>query len=155
MSDQLQNQFEQSVIKGLVDQRQNPSVLSARVKNDEATPLKAAQAVTMVDSAGGAPEVTAATDDADDIWAFVVFNQKQFEFPKETELEVAFARGSVIYMEASEAIARDAEIAIVVADQKIKTAAATDRIIGRALDKASGDGQLIRVTIDLHGVIKS
>jgi len=152
---QLQNQFEQSVIKGLMDLKLNPTVMSCRVKVGEAVDLIAGQAVTMVDSAGGSPEVTAALDDADDIFGFVAYNQKQPSFSAGESLEIAFGDGSVMYLEASEAIARNGEVAIVVAGSKVKAAVATDRLVGRAIDKASGDGSLIRVLIILPGLIKA
>lgn len=148
-----QNQFQQSVVKGQLDLRMSPSVLSCRVKSDEAAPLVPGQAVTVVDSGGGTPEVTAATGAGDDIFGFVSYNPKQASYSAGEALEIVFGHGSVQYMEASAAVARNAEVAIVVTDQKVKTAVATERVVGRALDKASADGDLIRVIVNLPGAV--
>jgi hypothetical protein len=56
-------------------------------------------------------------------------------------------------MTASAAIVPNAKVAIVVASNKIVTASTGMMIVGRALDKASADGDLIRVIIDLPGAL--
>lgn len=146
------NQFDQSVVKGQLDLKMQPSVISCQVKSDESTPLVPGQAVLMVDSAGGVPKVTAATTDEEDIFGFVVRNNKQSSFAAGEAVEIAMGRGCVMYMEAGAAVARNAQVQVVITGQKVITAAVGDhRIVGRALDKAAADADLIRVWIDLPG----
>lgn len=149
------NQFAPTPVKGELDLKFNVNSVSAQVKSDEATALVPGQAVLMVDDSNGVPKITAATDDADDIFGFINFNIKDADFPAGAPVEVSAFRDNCMIMEASAAIARNAEVAIVVSGQKVRTAVSTDRIIGRAYDKAEGDGDLIRVILDLPGAIKS
>lgn len=148
------NQFSQSVVKGLLDLRHNSQTLSVRVNSGSAD-LVAGQAVKLVDAAGALPEVTAATADEDDIFGFVNYNNKSNTHGAGDMIEISFFRGNVMYMEASAAIARGASVMIVVTGNKVATATATNRVIGRALDKAAADGDLIRVIIDLPGALAS
>lgn len=150
---QSPNQFAQTQQKGALDLQFNPQVISVQVDSSQATALVPGQAVKMVDSANGVPKVIAAAADEDDVFGFVVYDIRRVSFPALSYVEVAFFRGSVMYMEASAAIARWAQVMIVVASQKVMTVTATNRIVGRALDKAAADGDLIRVVVDLPGAI--
>lgn len=150
MSQQL-NQFRLAPIQGEMDIGPQPSTISCQVDSGQATALVAGQAVTMVDSAGGVPKVIAAAANDSDVFGFVNYNIKDQSFSALDKVEISFFRGNVMYMTASAAIARNAKVMIVVSGSKIATATTGKTIIGRALDKAAADGDLIRVVIDLPG----
>lgn len=147
------NQFKQSVEKGQVDlQMSLGTVMSVQVDAAQVAALVPGQAVTIVDSAGGIPKVIAAAADTNDIFGFVAYDFRKSSFAALEKCEIVFFRGGVMYMEASAAIARGAQVMPVISGQKVATAAGTGkRIIGRALDKAAANGDLIRVLVDVPG----
>lgn len=147
------NRFNMAPLKGQMDLQYNPNVVACQVGSAQATPLLPAMPVTVVDNLNGVPSVIEATSDAADIFGFVVLNIKKTEFAAYASVEIAAFQGNVMYMEASAAIVRGADVAIVPTGDKVVTAVAGDRVIGKAYDKASNDGDLIRVYINLPGAI--
>lgn len=150
------NQFKQSAEKGLMDLRFNPTVISCQIDESVgATLLLPGQAVKVVDSAGGVPKVVPVTAPTDDVFGFLMYNIKDKAYKAGQAVEVVFSRGgSVMYMEAGAAIARNAKVMVQVAGEKVITAAgAGNVVVGRALDKAAGNGDLVRVVIDLPGEV--
>lgn len=145
------NQFAQAPVQGMMDLRFNPGVVAAEIDVTEAGQLVPGQAVKVVDTAGGVPKVIACTADSDDVFGFILYDIKSRVFVAGDMCELAAMRDNVMYMTASAAIARNAQVTIVIGSKKVATATGGDRIVGRAYDKATADGQLIRVTIDLPG----
>jgi len=152
---QLQNQLVQAPVQGMMDLRFNSSVLSVQIDSSSAGGLVPGQAVKLVDSAGGVPKVVECALDADDVFGFLVFDLKSSVYAALDKAEIICYGGGFMYMTASAAIARGAEVAIVIASKKVVTAVSLDRIVGRAFDKAAADGDLIRVYVDLPGAIKA
>jgi len=152
---QSQNQFSQSPEQGMLDLRFNTNTMSGQIDVSSGGGLVPGQAVKMVDSVGGVPKFVECALDADDVFGFINYNIKNKVFNDYDAVEVSYFRGNVMYMTASAAIARNAEVAVVIASKKVVTAVTGDRIVGRALDKATADGQLIRVVIDLPGALKA
>lgn len=146
-----QNQLAQIPVRGMLDLMIQPNIIGCQVYASESTALIPGQAVKLVDSADGVPKVTAATAATDDIFGFVPYDQKDQDFPAGAAVDIAFFRGCVMYMTASAAIARGAQVMIVVSGSKVATVSSSQRIIGRALDKAAANNDLIRVLIDLPG----
>lgn len=146
-----QNQLAQIPVQGMMDLMIQPNIISCQVKSDEATALIPGQGVMLVDSLDGVPKVTAVGDDDDILFGFVAYTQKDKDFPAGAAVEIAFFRGSVMLMTASAAIARGAQVMVVVSGSKVATATTNKRIAGIALDKASANNDLIRVLIDLPG----
>lgn len=147
---QLSNQLVQAPVKGQMDLRYNPSVIACEVSSTEAGTLVPGQGVTIVDSAGGIPKVIAAAADTSDVFGFVVWNARKESFVAGDQIEVAAFRNNVMYLEASAAIARGAKFMIVVSGSKIATATGTGKkVVGRTIDKASANGDLIRCLVDL------
>jgi len=105
-----------------------------------------------VDSAGGVPKVKEIAANSDDIFGFVAYTQKDQSFPVGAKVEICFFRGAVMIMEALSAISRNAQLAVVISGNKVAEIDSGQTIIGRALDSAAADGDLIRVLIDLPGV---
>lgn len=149
------NQFGMNTVKGQVDLRSGQPTLSCQVGSAEAGTLVPGQAVKMVDSLGGVPKVIAVAADTDDIFGFIAYDQKSSSFVANDRLEIVQGRGGFIYLEAGAALARNAEVQYVVAGAKVITAVSTKRIAGRAMDKATAAGQIIRIAVDLPGVIKA
>lgn len=150
-----QNQFVQIPVQGQLDLRFNGQTVSCQVDSSSAGSLVPGQAVKMVDSAGGIPKVVECAADEDDVFGFINFDQKNQSFAVGDRVEISAMRNNVMYMTAGAAIARNAEVMIVVASKKVVTATSTNRIVGRAFDKAAADGDLIRVVIDLPGALKA
>lgn len=145
------NQFAVQQIKGVLDLAYNTTVITCTVKSDEGTALVPGQAVKLVDSAAPSPVVTTATVNTDDVFGFVVYNPKINAFAANQQVDIAVMGGTVMVMEASAAIARWAPVSIVVTGQKVVTASGALVVVGRALDKAAADADLIRVWINLPG----
>lgn len=153
---QLSNQFSQTSQQGALDLQQQPSTISCQVDSTQATPLVPGQAVTCVNSLGGVPKVIAAATDASDIFGFVNYNVKggnSGTFAAGSYLEISAFRGNVMYMTASAAIARNAQVAVVISGQKVVTATTGQTVVGRAVDAGAANNSLMRVYIDLPGVV--
>lgn len=142
------NQFSQTPEVGYLDlQTGLNNVYSAVHKAGEATALIPGQPVKLVDSLTPIPAVEACDADTEIPWGLVVRNLKDADFPANARLEVARA-GTVMFLTAGAAIARGANVSYQVATGKVITQASTDTITGQALDKATADGQIIRVIIN-------
>lgn len=139
------NQFEQSQVKGILDLGFNANVLTAQVKSSSVNTLVGGSVVVLQDEAGKVMTVDKAAAITNDILGVVLYEVKKSSFVANDFVRVAFAN-SVVVMEASAAIAKGASVEAVLAGDKVATQA-TGTTIGRALDKASADGDLIRVLI--------
>lgn len=148
---QALNQLQQAPVQGELDLAPQTGMIGCCVKSDEATPLIPGQGVTLVDSADGVPKVTAVTSDTAVLFGFVPYTQKDQDFPANAAVDIAFYRGCIMYMTSNAAIARGAQVMVVVSGTKVATATTNKRIAGIALDKATDADQLIRVLIDLPG----
>lgn len=144
------NSFALEPIAGGLDLQFQGSVVSARVKSDEATALIPVQAVKLVNSYGGIPEVTALAANTDPVFGFVAANPKDISFAAGARLELAL-QGTVMYMTAGAAIARGAKLEVVNSTKKVITNAGTNPVCGYAYDRAAADGDLIRVFIITPG----
>lgn len=147
-----QNQFKEIVVQGMLTQQVDLATLSCQVDSTQASALIPGQGVTIVDSAGGVPKIISVAADTNDIFGFVNYTTKDKSYAAGHAVEISFFRGNVMWMTASAAIARGAKVMVVVSGTKVATRASTGVCIGRALDKAAADGDLIRVLIDLPGV---
>lgn len=147
-----QNQLVEIAVQGMMDLKFGGPVISCVVYGSESSALIPGQAVKMRDTANGVPIVTAVAADTDDVFGFVVYNQKDQSYAAGDMVEIACFRNGVMYMTASAAIARNAKVMVVVSGSKVALATSGKTIVGRALDKATNNGDLIRVFVDLPGV---
>ena len=125
----------------------NPSIIPVKYNHDAVGgALTPGMVVKFVDVAGSEMVVdkAATTELADGV---VVYNPKKNSYAAGYTLEVA-TRGTYVYLESAAAIARGAYVEINVANNQILTAAGTNKILGKAVDKATAANQLIRVVID-------
>ncbi len=140
------NQFKQGDVLGRIDNslpggQTTPVVIhtGTLVPGD---PLK------FQDSArGGLPRVIKAAADTDDIIGYVPYNQKEGENGYDSgERCEALLFGGIVILRATAAFVRGTSLMIDLgATGGVKTATTNKTIVGRALDKASADGDLVRV----------
>lgn len=151
------NQFAQSVVKGFVDLKLSSSTIACQVYTSESPALVPGQCVKRVDSGGPGtlPVVTAVGADTDDIFGVVNYSQKNASFAAGSALEVSVFTGNYVYMEASAAISAQARVEYVVSGAKVALATSGKRVLGVALDKANAAGDLIRVYVDLPGILSA
>lgn len=142
------NQFKQTTYIGILDQRLNFNSIPCRVSSSESADLVPGQPVKLEDTAGGVPVVTAVDAEDDAVYGFVNYNIKNDGFGADENLEVSI-KGNVMFLQATEAIARGAEVQLDIATVGgVKTAQDTgDTIVGWAFDKAAA-GQILRVYIE-------
>jgi hypothetical protein len=142
---QSPNQFAQTAEKGQLTLDPNWATLNCQVDSGEAGTLLQAQPVVGVDVAGAQIPVEAIAAITDPIFGFIPYSVKTNEYVALDQVKIA-KDGDIMHMEASAAIARFAELEVVIAGVKVATQA-TGTTIGVALDKAAADGDLIRVLI--------
>jgi hypothetical protein len=144
---QLSNQTNQTAEKGLLQAAINWNLISAKIDDNSVADFSNASgfAIKIVDTSGEALTVDLATAAADDIFGFIPTSTKSNSYVAGDLLRVAF-EGSVMYMEASAAIAKGALVEILPAGNKVVTQSA-GTTIGRALNKAAADGDLVKVLI--------
>lgn len=153
---QVLNQFAQSPVLGMADLKLNTQTISCQIDSTEAGELVAGQMVKIVDSAGGVPKVVAADDDTDANFGFIAYDVKDKKFVANDKVEVFTGYGNVMYLLSTEAIARQDILTSAVATVGgVAVAAAGERIVGWALDKAAGSGELIRVMVNMPGFFKA
>lgn len=153
------NQFGQSVEIGqlALEVTQNQSVITG-VLNPDSTALAAALVpgigLKLVDLAGDDPGPNSTppiydvrTDDSDPLDGVLLFNSKG---PTEAgnRIEVA-SNGSVIYLGAQGALSRGADVALDVSEPGKIIAVGAVTKVGRLLDKATANGDIVRVKIDI------
>ncbi len=140
------NQFAQTPEVGFLDLQTNgANVVTAIHLSGQATPLVLGQPVKLVDNSTPIPSVQASAI-GEIAWGVVVRNFKRANFPAEMPMEIA-RTGSVIYLQASGAIARGASVQYDPATNKVATKAA-GAVLGQAFDKAVAADDIIRVTIN-------
>ena len=150
---QLINQFAQAPVQGQLDLAMNTDTMSVQIDASSAGSLVPGQAVKWVDTANGLPLVVEAATDVEQIAGFINYNIKDATFAASQAVEISAFNGNVMYMTASAAIAVGASVMVVIASKKIATATSGKRIIGVCLDKATADGDLVRVRILLPGAL--
>jgi hypothetical protein len=140
------NQFQLAREKGTISPSSAAeNVYYCRVDASEAGTLVAGSAVKIKDVVGKQIIVEAVAAISDDIFGFVVYNVKKSDYVANDVLNVA-TDNTVIMMEAGAAIAGGVYLQYTITGAKVITAATVGaRIIGKALNKAAADGDLIPV----------
>lgn len=142
-----QNQFGMTTLLGVIDLRFPFNTVSVQIDASQATALLFGAAVKMVDSAGGVPKVVGCTANSDEVLGFINFDIKSQSFPANSMAEISMS-GNVLYLYATGAIARGAQVSLDITSNGGVRSAAThtgDKIVGWAYDKAAVAGDLIRV----------
>ena len=155
------NQFRQKRLVGELDltTNPNPSVMTVRpdyfLAETDDSPYLFGEGVKLVDlganDSEGPPVVTKREEDNDEIFGVRVFSTKQGQGSPYRPIEIAF-KGAVIWMEASAALERGAQVSLVQAEPGQVQAVGDFAYFGVALDKASDEGDLVRVMIMADGI---
>jgi hypothetical protein len=147
---QILNQTRPTSEKGMLDLAVNWNLFDCRIDPDSVADFSNANgfAIKIVDVAGKSIMIDLATANTDDIFGFVPYEVKTNSYSAGDFIRIA-SKSAVMKMEASAAIARGASVEIVPTGNKVATQS-TGNVIGRALDKAAADGDLIRVLITVE-----
>lgn len=156
MSTQNMNQFRQTAIVGELDlaTNPNPNVFTCRFKDassTDGTELSPGEPCKLIDLGSDdivGPPIVDEMADINDGGSFgvCVYSTKDNNNTDGALVQVA-GEGSVMWLEASAAIARGASVSAVLASPGEVVTATTGDILGIALDKAAGDGSMLRVLI--------
>lgn len=142
------NQFEIQPVAGDLSLPRTGMVISAEVSSSESGAILPGEAVKIDTSApyGGVPKVLKLTANTQAPFAVAIRNLKNATFEANDPLEIAM-RNSIIWMTAGAAINPGSWVENVYTTGKVITNTGTNPTLGTALDKATGDGSLIRVLI--------
>ena len=140
------NSFNQVKKKGDLTLVNNFNVFSCRVSSGETGTLVPGQAVKLVDVAGNGVITVEAAADTEDAFGFIQYVTEKNEYVALDMVKIV-GPWAVMFMEASAAIAAGASVEAVTTGQKIKTSAGVKPVIGLCLDKATADGDLVRVFV--------
>lgn len=146
---QLLNQTRPTSEKGMLDLAINWNLFDCRIDPDSAADFTDANAFAfkIVDVSGKSILVDLATATGDKIFGFLPIEVRKNSYVKGDFIRLA-TQNAVMKMEASAVIARGATLEILPSGNRVVTKSA-GTIIGRALDKAAADGDLIRVEINI------
>lgn len=141
------NQFGPTPEKGQLDGAINWNLLTVKIDDSSVANFTNASgfALKIIDKAGEIPTVDLATAATDDVYGFLPYEIKTNSYVAGDLVRVAYDN-SIMIMEASAAIASGASVEIVPTGNKVATQSA-GTTIGRALEKATADGDLIKISI--------
>lgn len=144
------NQFTQIPVAGQVDLLYGPSNVIGVAVSASATgaqyPIVAGQGVKIENSAGGIPKILPLTSVTDPVFGFVVFDIKNINRLQGNNLSLA-RPGTLIYLPASGAIARGANVQYNYLTGNVEPAGGVNPTCGLAYDAAVNAGDLIRVEV--------
>jgi hypothetical protein len=145
------NQFAQSEIPGRLVLRTGHECISGMIDPalDPLIEVIPGQALKLVDVSSPIPVYTPVLADTDEVDGFVPYSLRKNSYRAGDSLEVA--REGYMTMVASGALAVDSKVMVVVASKKVALATTGKNIVGRNLDKALADGDIVRVEIKLPG----
>ena len=146
---QTLNQTRPSSEKGMLDLAVNWNLYDCRIDPASVADFTEANAFAfkIVDVSGSSIMVDLATGATDKIFGFAPYEVKKNTYEAGDFIRLA-STNVVMKMEASAVIARGATLEILPTGNKVVTKT-TGSVIGRALDKAAADGDLIRVEINI------
>lgn len=146
---QNQNQFAQTALLGQVTMAPSPAVIPVKIDPASvATKLQAGQGVKLVNTAGPEIIVDQADDSTTECFGVIIYNPRKNLYSAGDTVEVALT-GSVVYLEASAAIARGAKVMLDPSGPTVSTLTTygTNAELGVCLDKPTGSGQLARILL--------
>ena len=144
------NQFTQIPVAGQVDLLYGSNnVVGAAVSasaSGSQYPIVAGQGVKIENSLGGVPKILPLTSATDPVFGFVVFDIKNINRLQGQNLSLA-RPGTLIYLPASGAIARGANVQYNYLTGNVEPAGGVNPTCGLAYDEAVNSGDLIRVEV--------
>lgn len=140
------NQFAQTPLLGEVDFTVNPNIKSVKIDpSSVATVLQVGQWFKLVNVAG--PEIIVDVAAATDVpYGVAIYNPRKNLFAAGDTIELGCA-GTVVYLEASAAIARGANVQNDPTGPTVATLAASNAKVGISLDKPAANHDLTRVEV--------
>jgi hypothetical protein len=147
------NSFKQAqAVKGLLDLRNGAQDLFEVVVNNSSALTDKIESgdvvIPLTSGVSSLPIVDEMTVNTVAPFGIVVYNNKKNTYEAGEVLEIA-RDGSVVWVEAGEAIARNAAVEFTVLTKRVATVASGKRV-GYALDVASAAGDLIRIVVNLE-----
>ena len=152
-----QNQFAQTPVGGMIDLRFPYNTVAVLIDASQSGALYAGSAVKFVDSAGGVPKVVGCSANSDEVYGFINFDIKNVSYVAGNAAEISMA-GNVMYLYATDAIARGAQVQLDVSSPGSVAALVGSSgadIVGWAYDKAASSGALIRVMLTVPSFAKA
>lgn len=142
------NQFALQSYLGTIDLRFDYDTISAQIDISQSGPLYAGSAVKIVDSTDGAPKVIGIAANTDEVFGYINFDIKTIQYVAGSLCEISQA-GNVIYLYATGAIPRGHQVQLDFANNGVAASVGSSgsNIVGYAFDKATAQGQLIRVKL--------
>lgn len=150
-----QNTLAQTQVAGIVDQRFAVNTMPVMIDASQTGSVYPGQAVKIVDSADGVPKVVACSANADDVAGFLNFDGKVNGWTAGMPAEMS-GTGNCIYLWASSAVARGAQVQLDVSSPATVTAkvgSSGAAVVGWAYDKVTASGSLFRVKLEPAGVL--
>lgn len=141
-----QNQFAMEPVQGDTEGTLHGSVFPCQVSGSAGAAIVPGEAVKCEDSAGGVPKVLPLAANTDKTFGFAIRTLKDINFAALDFVEIA-GFGTLMYMTAGAAVARMAKLEVVYTTKKVITSVGVNPVVGYAFDKATADGDLIRVLI--------
>lgn len=142
------NSFEQKPVAGMVDLPISPNTISAQVDSSETGTIYNGEPIMLVPDAHGVPKVKKLTDGSSIPYGVVNFSVKRNAYKAGDALEIS-QDGNVVFVYASEAIARGAKVSYDYTDKAFKTQAGVEPVIGSAFDGAVAKGSLFRLRLSV------
>jgi hypothetical protein len=143
------NQFKMNVVKGFVDASTPNRLLTAKIADTETATLVAGQCVKIADINSKVLPLLGSTKETDDHAGVLVFTTHRNEYKANQNVEFApLGSGAIVVLEANGAIANGAKVYF--APDGAKVTGAGTIAIGHAFNKATADGDLIRVILDVR-----
>lgn len=141
------NQFKFQDVKGRVDASTPNRLIPAKISKTEVGTLVAGQLVKIVDEASKVLPLQGSTVETDAHAGVLVLSTHRAEYKAGDIVEFAPCRsGAIVILEANGAIANGAKV-YYAGDAKVSSSGTV--AIGHAFDKATTDGDLIRVMLDV------
>jgi len=141
------NQFAPSPVLGMPDMRANFNTVAAQIDGGVVGSVIAGQAMKYTQDATGVPSIEPCTANTDQVCGFISYDIKTQAFVALDMCELA-QRGNVIYLIATEAIARGARVMIdPLTPGGVVTATTGKPVSGWALDPATAPGEFIRIEV--------
>lgn len=148
---QSQNQFLQTPVIGMPDQKMNYNTTPVMIDASEVSLTdQAGTAVKIVASSTGVPKVIACTANSDVCHGFLQYDVKSAVFLPMDMAEMCQS-GDALYLISVGAIDAGTEVQLdltYVGGVKAKTGSSGARKVGWSMDQATADGQLIRVKLE-------
>lgn len=141
-----QNQFAITPVPGDISNRGSGVVVNAQIKIGEIAPILPGQAVKIVDVASQLPVVTALTGQNDVPMGVITRNLKNAAYTEGNIVELALMN-TIVYMTASEAISWLQPVHYNYSTDKVEVLDGSYPQVGLAYDKATADGDVIRVLV--------